>query len=322
MASKPSVYVVTGVAGFIGSHIAHTLLNQGATVVGLDNFASGFKPTIDFLKNASSSPDQFTFIEGDIRDLETCQRVVSGADYVLHQAALGSVPRSMTEPALYHDNNITGTFNMLFAARDAKVKRFVFASSSSVYGDTLVLPKVETMIGTPKSPYALTKWVGEGYCRLFWDCYSLPTIALRYFNVFGARQNPNSQYAAVIPLFTKAGLANTPAQIHGDGGQTRDFTYIDNVVKANLAACHADQSWFGQAFNIGCGVHISVGELAQKIKGLTGSTADPVHTPSRPGDVRDSLADVRKSIDAGLVQDPIPLDEGLASTVNWYRSHR
>ena len=259
------------------------------------------------------------FVEGDIRNIETCHAVCSGADYVLHQAALGSVPRSMTEPALYHENNVTGVHNMLVAARDAGVTRFVFASSSSVYGDTQVLPKVETMPTSPLSPYAAGKLMGEVYCKLFNDAFGLNTIALRYFNVFGERQDPTSQYSAAIPKFVTAYLEGGAPLIHGDGEQTRDFTYVQNVVDANLKACVADSSAFGKAINVGCGDQITINRLAQGIGESLGSDCSPEHGPIRAGDVRDSLADIERLKTLLKVKKLVSLDEGLERTVAFFK---
>jgi nucleoside-diphosphate-sugar epimerase len=314
-----STYVVTGAAGFIGSNLVEALLKQNHTVIGFDNLSTGDKSNLDFV-NQLPTKSNFKFIEGDIRNIDQCMDVCKGADYVLHQAALGSVPRSMEQPALYNDNNITGTLNMLIAARDAKVKRFVFASSSSVYGDTPTLPKIETMIPSPKSPYAISKITGEYYCKVFWTAYGLPTISLRYFNIFGPRQNPNSQYAAVIPKFITSYLKNQSPTIHGDGQQTRDFTFVQNAVKANLGACLASPEAFGQAINIGCGDRISLNMLSDKIKEITHSTATPVYTPSRPGDVKDSLASNDLATTYLQIAPWTEMAEGLQQTISWYSS--
>ncbi|MSR88607.1 MAG: SDR family oxidoreductase [Candidatus Margulisbacteria bacterium] len=308
-----STYLITGVAGFIGSHLVNRLVTMGHEVVGLDNFSSGFR------ENLISHP-LFRFIEGDIRDLETCQAVCKGVDFILHQAALGSVPRSIEEPLLYHHNNVTGTLNLLLAARDAGVKRFVLASSSSVYGDTPILPKIETMPLQPKSPYAISKLACEHYGKLFNDIYELPTIGLRYFNVFGPRQNPDSQYAAVIPKFLKAFLSNESPTIFGDGEQTRDFTFIDNVIDANLKACVAPLSSCGASYNIGCGDRISLNQLVIEIQTLTGSTAKPIYADTRLGDVRDSLASIQLATECLNLAPQISLRDGLNQTSHWYRS--
>jgi len=240
--------------------------------------------------------------------------------FVIHQAALGSVPRSLTDPLLYNENNITGSLNMLIASRDAKVRGFVFASSSSAYGDTEISPKIETMKLNPKSPYASTKLADEHYCKIFNDAYGLPTICLRYFNVFGPKQNPKSQYSAVIPKFIKACLNGESPVIYGDGFQTRDFTFIDNVVKANMNACFSYSSHYcGQNYNIGCNTNISVNNLARSILDLCGSKADMIYSPIRVGDVKDSLADIYKAEIALNYSDSVSFDDGLRKTVEWYK---
>lgn len=307
-----STYLVTGAAGFIGSNLVNHLLGLGHKVIGFDNLSSGFTD------NLVPHP-LFSFIEGDIRDAEACTLICKGIDFVLHQAALGSVPRSIEEPLLYHHNNVTGTLNLLLAARDARVQRFVFASSSSVYGDTPTLPKIETMPLQPKSPYAVSKLACEHYGKLFNDIYGLPTVGLRYFNVFGPRQNPNSQYAAVIPKFMTAYLANESPTIFGDGEQTRDFTFIDNVIDANLKACVAPLTSCGASYNIGCGDRISLNQLAKEIKTLTVSTAEPVYDAPRQGDVRDSLASIQLSMENLNLAPQISLRDGLDQTMAWYR---
>jgi len=290
-------------------------LELGHSVVGLDNLSTGFSENISpFLGNPS-----FTFIEGDIRDIHACHRACQGVDFVLHQAALGSVPRSIEEPILYNENNISGVLNMLIAARDAKVQRFVFASSSSVYGDTPTLPKIESMIPSPKSPYAISKITGEYYCKTFNDVYDLPTICLRYFNVFGPRQNPDSQYAAVIPKFITAFLTNTSPTVYGDGEQTRDFTFIENVISANLNSCYAPQEAYGHAYNIGCGERVSLNHLAEIIKEQTHSTASITYTDSRAGDVRDSLASIDMAVKQLSLTKVVSLKEGLLGTIKWYK---
>lgn len=309
-------YLVTGCSGFIGSHLAVRLLDLGHRVVGFDNFSGSQIENLADLKHHPQF-NNFTFIEGDIRDVDQCVAATRGCDYVLHQAALGSVPRSLREPMLYHHNNITGTVNMMLAARDEGVKRFVFASSSSVYGNTPTLPKVETMVPAPLSPYAVSKLTTESYAHGFFHSYGFPAIGLRYFNVFGPRQNPYSQYAAVIPKFVTACRTNTPIIIYGDGEQSRDFTYVDNVVEANLRACDCPASLLGQAVNVGCGDRITILMLAEKIKVLMNSSVPIIHEPTRAGDVRDSLAGMDRLLLLGLTH-PISLDDGLATTIRWY----
>ncbi len=313
-------FLVTGIAGFIGSHIGYTLLSAGHEVVGLDNLNTGFQENIDLL-NAHQKKDAFRFIHGDIRDLECCRSACQSIDFVSHQAALGSVPLSIEKPLLYQDNNVTGTLNMLIAARDQKVKRFIFASSSSVYGNTPVLPKVETMMPNPLSPYAVSKLAGEYYCSTFYRAYGLPTIMLRYFNIFGPRQNANSQYSAVIPKFVTALLQKTPLIIYGDGEQTRDFTYVDNVVRANINSClTATEESFGKVINIGCGKRISINQLALSIQQLLGSTLPIQYEQARIGDVKDSLAAIEAAdIYLNYTNSLTPLESGLTKTIGWYK---
>jgi UDP-N-acetylglucosamine/UDP-N-acetylgalactosamine 4-epimerase len=312
-------YLITGAAGFIGSNLLERLLDLGHEVTGLDNFSNGKRENLAFV-GAHSAHSNFTLIEGDIRDLDTCHKACEGVEFVLHQAALGSVPRSVKDPILYEENNAIGHLNMLVAARDAKVKRFVYASSSSVYGDTDVLPKVETMTPRPKSPYAISKISGEYFSKSFYELYGLETIGFRYFNVFGPKQDPDSQYSAAIPKFVTALLANEAPTIYGDGEQTRDFTYIDNVVAANLAACECDNpKAFGGAYNVGCGGRISLNDLIQSMKTIIGVSVDPKYTEIRSGDVRDSQADITCLKEYFGLTDLVSLDEGLSKTINWYR---
>ena len=315
-----STFLVTGAAGFIGSSIVDYLLSNNHVVVALDNLSTGINGNLDHLKQHPNIKN-LQIIQGDIRALDTCQTACKNVDYVLHQAALGSVPRSIEDPALYNENNITGTHNMLIAARDNAVKRFVYASSSSVYGDTPTLPKIETMPPQPKSPYAVSKLTNEYHGKLFWDLYQLPTIGLRYFNVFGPRQDPQSQYAAAVPKFITAYLENTAPTIYGDGEQTRDFTYIDNVIHANIAACNTTtKEAYGEAYNIGCGHRISINDLIKSIKNSTKSEINPCYSPARAGDVRDSLADITKSHNLLGYTPRIALDQGLKQTIHWYRN--
>jgi nucleoside-diphosphate-sugar epimerase len=310
-----SRYLVTGAAGFIGSNLVEALIEKGEEVVGVDNFITGKR------HNVEPFAHRMRFVEGDVRSLETCREVCEGVDFVLHQAALGSVPRSVEDPVTSNDHNVNGTLNMMVAARDAKVKRFVFAASSSAYGDTDVLPKVETMPPRPLSPYAVTKYIGELYGKVFWNIYGLPTIGLRYFNVFGKRQDPEGAYAAAIPKFLKKILNGEPPMIFGDGEQTRDFTYIDNVIQANLRACAAGESAFGQTMNIGAGGRISLNKLTFKMLELLGSDLKPIYGETRTGDVRDSQADI--SMARGLIgYDPkVDALEGLSRAIDWYREN-
>jgi UDP-N-acetylglucosamine/UDP-N-acetylgalactosamine 4-epimerase len=308
-------FLVTGAAGFIGSNLVEALIARGHRVVGLDNFITGRR------ENLAPFADRMTLIEGDVRDPATCRRACGGADFVLHEAALGSVPRSVDDPAATNDHNVTGTLNMLVAARDARVRRFVYAASSSAYGDTAVLPKVETMPSAPLSPYAVSKHVGELYCAVFHAIYGLPTVSLRYFNVFGPRQDPNGAYAAVIPRFAAAILGGERPMIYGDGEQTRDFCFVDNVVQANLLACEAPPEALGQVFNIGAAGRISLNALTRRMLELLGSDLDPEHGPARPGDVRDSQADIGKARRL-LGYDPrVDVLAGLEKAIGWYRDN-
>jgi len=310
-----AVYLVTGGAGFIGSHIVDVLLERGERVRVLDNFATGKR------ENLAQCRDRIELIEGDIRDLEFCRKACDGVDFVLHQAALGSVPRSLADPLTSHEVNVTGTVKMLLAARDAGVKRFVYAASSSTYGDHPGLPKVEERIGQPLSPYAVTKYADELYARVFGRCYGLETVGLRYFNVFGPRQDPFSQYAAVIPLFVSALLRGEAPTIHGDGEQTRDFTFVANAVAANLLACTAPEDAVGEVFNVACNERTSLNRLYARLQDLLGTDVPARHGPPRPGDVRDSLADIGKARRLLGYGGEIKLDEGLKRSIAWYREN-
>jgi nucleoside-diphosphate-sugar epimerase len=311
-----NTFLVTGGAGFIGSHLVEALLKKGHAVRILDNLSHGRLDNLSFLDHYPS--DQYTWINGDIRDASCCVHAMQGVDYVLHQAALGSVPKSIEFPLDYHANNVTGTLNVLLAARDHGVKRVVQASSSAIYGDSLALPKIEAMTPAPLSPYALSKLTCEYYASMMQSVYHFHVVSLRYFNVFGPRQDPNSQYAAVIPKFVTAWLHNSSPVIHSDGEQTRDFTYIDNVVQANIYACFSDERSAGQVYNIGNGVNTSVNQLATTIQTLLGKDQSPVYEPARPGDVRDSLAAIERA-QAEIGYDPtVQLAEGLQKTVAWY----
>lgn len=307
-------YLITGVAGFIGSNLAEALIEKGETVRGLDNFLTGKKENLHGL-------DAMDFLEGDIRDLDACRKACAGMDYVLHEAALGSVPRSIEDPILSNDCNVTGTLNMLQAAKDVGVKRFVFAASSSAYGDTPTLPKIETMPPSPLSPYALTKLVCEEYCRIFTELYGLETVCLRYFNVFGKRQDPFSAYAAVIPKFASELLAGRAPEIYGDGEQTRDFTYIEDVVQANMKACTASAEACGKVYNIAHGDRISLNELYGDVARLLGCDIEPKYGPPRAGDVKHSLADISKARSL-LGYDPqFDVRRGLEKAMDWYREN-
>ncbi|AXG68961.1 UDP-N-acetylglucosamine 4-epimerase [Kordia sp. SMS9] len=284
-------FLITGGAGFIGANLVEYLLKHNAQKVRvLDNLATGFKHNI---AEFESHPN-FEFIQGDIRNLETCKNAVAGMDFVLHQAALGSVPRSFNDPIASNEVNITGSLNMLVASRDAGVKRMIYAASSSTYGDSKALPKQEEIIGKPLSPYAITKYVNELYADNFSTNFDFHTIGLRYFNVFGPKQNVQGAYAAVIPLFFNAGIHNTNVTINGDGNQTRDFTFVENVVQANIKALFAEITKH-EVINVAVGDRISVNDLWNNIKEITQSTIEASHGESRIGDVRDSLADISKA---------------------------
>ena len=290
-------YLVTGGAGFIGSHLVEALLKKGQTVRVLDNFATGKRANLEGIvarRRIAAGDPRLTIIEGDIRDPKVCAEAVRGVDYVLHQAALPSVPRSIADPVGTTAVNVTGTLNLLWAAREAKVKRFVFASSSSVYGDTPVLPKVESIPPNPLSPYAVSKLAGEQFCKVFYRAYGLPTVALRYFNVYGPRQDPESQYAAVIPRFVSALKAGKTVTIHGDGKQSRDFTFIDDCVRANLLACRSRYA-VGEAMNIAYGRRTTINALFAEIARLLKVAAEPEYAEARAGDVKHSLADLHRA---------------------------
>lgn len=307
-------YLVTGGAGFIGSNIVELLLEEKKEVKVVDNFSTGKRENIEpFL-------DRIDFIEGDLCDEKIAQKAVEGIDYVLHQAAIPSVPRSIEEPLKTNETNITATLNLLLASLKAKVKRFVYASSSSIYGDTPPLPKKEDMSPHPESPYAVSKLTGEYYSRIFFEIYSLETVSLRYFNVFGPRQDPTSQYAAVVPNFITALLNNAPPTIYGDGEQTRDFTYVKNVVRANiLAATTPDIA--GKVFNVATSQKITVNELFQTLKGIIGVEMEPIYTEPRKGDVRHSFADIGEAKKYLHYRTTIKFQEGLERTVQWFREN-
>ena len=308
-------YLVTGGAGFIGSHIVDALLAAGERVRVLDNFATGKR------ENLAHCRQQIELVEGDIRHLETCKEACAGIDFVLHQAALGSVPRSIEDPLTSHEVNVTGMLNMLLAARDAGVQRFVYAASSSTYGDHEELPKVEERIGNPLSPYAVTKYADELYAGVFGRCYGLATVGLRYFNVFGPRQDPFSQYAAVIPLFVSALLAGRSPTINGDGEQTRDFTFVANAVEANLLACQAPAEAVGEVFNIACNEQTSLNALYGALQSLLGTNIAAVHGPPRAGDVQHSLAAIDKARRLLGYRGAVHFAEGLQRSIHWYREN-
>lgn len=306
-------YVVTGGAGFIGSHIVERLLAEGHHVRVIDNLSTGRRDNLAHLSG-------FDFHQVSITDRAALLPIFAGADYVLHQAALPSVPRSVADPLETNEQCVTGTLNVLLAARDSGVKRVVYAASSAAYGDIEAEYKTETMPPMPLSPYGAAKVAGEYYCKAFTECYGLETVCLRYFNVFGPRQDPTSKYAAVIPLFITAMLDDQPPVIYGAGDQSRDFTYIDNVVHGNLLAATAAQAASGQTINLATGGRVTLLELVEKINTLAGKQITPVHAEARAGDIKHSRADIGKAR-ALLGYEPIAdFDTGLARTLDWYRT--
>ncbi|MFH7766070.1 NAD-dependent epimerase/dehydratase family protein [Acinetobacter sp. BSP-28] len=323
---SPKIWLVTGVAGFIGSNLLETLLKLDQTVVGLDNFATGHQHNLDEVQSLVSAAQwaKFTFYEGDIRNLEDCQKACAGVDYVLHEAALGSVPRSIADPILTNSANITGFLNMLVAARDAKVSSFTYAASSSTYGDHPALPKVEENIGKPLSPYAVTKYVNELYADVFAKTYGFKAIGLRYFNVFGQRQDPNGAYAAVIPKWTAAMIAGDDVFINGDGETSRDFCFIENTVQANiLAATTVDDAAKNQVYNVAVGDRTTLNDLYRAIQAALAEngvnyTKDAVYRDFRAGDVRHSQASIAK-IERALGYAPeFRIDAGIQLAMRWY----
>jgi UDP-N-acetylglucosamine 4-epimerase len=322
---EPRTWLVTGVAGFIGSHLLETLLRSGQTVRGLDNFSTGFQRNLDEVRE--SVPEEawrrFTFVEGDIRDPATCAASCQGVEFVLHQAGLGSVPRSLADPSTSHNVNLTGQLNLLVAARDAGVETFVFASSSSVYGDSETLPKVETDTGALLSPYAVTKFAMELYGAVFYRSYGLKTIGLRYFNVFGPRQDPDSAYAAVIPKWTVAMIKGEEVHVNGDGSTTRDFCYVDNVIQANIAAVMAGAEAMGQAYNVSAGGRTSLLELFEMLRaGLTARgwecESEPQFRAERAGDIKHSQANLER-VGRNLGYEPTAdVESGIEAALGWY----
>jgi len=304
-------YLITGGAGFIGSNIAEKLVNDGENVRVIDNFLTGKKENLDSFK------DKIDFIEGDIRSQETMKKAVEDIDYVIHQAALPSVPKSVDLPLESNDHNINGTLNVLYTAKEAKVKRVVYAASSSAYGDQPQSPKVETMRPMPMSPYAVNKLTGEYYCGAFTKVYGLETVALRYFNVFGPRQDPTSFYSAVIPKFISALLKDEAPTIFGDGETSRDFTYIDNVIHANLLACKAPNA-AGSVCNTACGVSVTLNELYESIQKILGKSISVKYADARIGDVKHSLADITKAKEVLGYEVMVPFEKGLEKTVRWF----
>lgn len=315
--------LVTGGAGFIGSNLCEALLKRGEKVVCLDNFSTGKRDNIAHL--IVEYPGSFILIEGDIRNIEDCKRAVNGVAYVLHEAALGSVPRSINDPITTNDNNINGFLNMLVAARDANVKRFIYAASSSTYGDSKALPKVEDVIGKPLSPYAVTKLVNELYADVFAKNYGMECIGLRYFNVYGRRQDPNGAYAAVIPLFVKKLISHEPITINGDGEFSRDYTYVDNVVQMNLLALETQNTEaLNQIFNTACSEQTTLNQLVDYLKEFlseydsTISNVDVIHGPNRLGDIPHSLASIEKANRLLDYQPIFSFKNGLKESVQWY----
>jgi UDP-N-acetylglucosamine/UDP-N-acetylgalactosamine 4-epimerase len=326
LAAEPKTWLVTGVAGFIGSNLLEALLRLNQRVVGLDNFATGHQRNLDEVQSLVSADQwaNFKFIRGDIRNVDDCQKACQGADYVLHQAALGSVPRSVEDPITTNSANITGFLNMLVAARDAKVKRFVYAASSSTYGDHPALPKVEDTIGKPLSPYAVTKYVNELYADVFGKTYGLQSIGLRYFNVFGPRQDPNGAYAAVIPKWTSGMIKGETIFINGDGETSRDFCFIANTVQANLLAATTDNPQaVNQVFNIAVGDRTTLNQLFNVLRDALGRNGisyrkEPAYRDFRTGDVRHSLADIGKAKER-LGYAPLDrIQNGIEQAMPWY----
>lgn len=325
--SEPKVWLITGVAGFIGSNLLESLLKLNQKVVGLDNFATGFQHNLDEVEMLVT-PEQwlnFKFINGDIRVLDDCKKSTNGVDFVLHQAALGSVPRSLADPIATNSTNIDGFLNMLVAARDEGVKRFVYAASSSTYGDHPALPKVESVIGNPLSPYAVTKLVNEHYAAVFARCYGFNTIGLRYFNVFGKRQNPNGAYAAVIPKWAASMLANEQLWINGDGDSSRDFCYIANAVQANLLAATTEaESAINQIYNVAVSDRTTLNDLFKNLKDILKpnyqhlNDYQPAYRDFRTGDVRHSQADISKAQSLLGYQPTHKIGEGLIEAMEWY----
>jgi nucleoside-diphosphate-sugar epimerase len=307
-------FLVTGGAGFIGSNICTKLISQGCFVRVIDNLLTGKKA------NLTGIIDKIEFIEADMGNPDAARSAMKGIDVVLHQGALPSVPRSVDDPAATHRHCVDATFTLLLAARDAKVKRFVYAASSSAYGDTPTLPKVETMLVNPLSPYAAAKLMGEYYCSVFYKVFGLETISLRYFNVFGPQQDPASQYAAAIPAFVTAILKDKSPTVYGDGEQSRDFTYVDNVVEANLRAARAKQTK-GEVVNIACGEAVTVNAIIEMINEFVGKNVKPIYEPARKGDVKHSLADIALAKKLIGFKPVILFKEGLKKAITWYREN-
>ena len=313
-----SKFLITGGAGFIGSNLAEAILNLGYKVVVLDDFSTGKRENIErFLENS-----RFELIEGDIRNIDTCKKAVEGVDYILHQAAWGSVPRSIEMPVIYEEINIKGHVNMMEAARlNGNIKKFVYASSSSVYGDHPALPKKEGVEGNILSPYALTKKVNEEYAKLYFKLYGLETVGMRYFNVFGRYQDPHGYYAAVIPKFVKSLLNNEAPTINGDGETSRDFTYIDNVIEANLKACLSSKEASGKAYNIAFGGRDTLNNLYRKLNELLNKNISANYGPERAGDIKHSNASIELAKEMLGYNPKYSMDDGLELTIEWYKNN-
>lgn len=309
-------YLITGGAGFIGSNLARYLLEKGAAVTVLDNFATGHRENLEAIR------DRITLVEGDIRDPEATRKAMEGVEAIFHEAALGSVPRSVAEPVISHDVNVNGTINMLETARKLGVKRIVFAASSSAYGEQLESPKRESMPVQPISPYAASKVACEAYMQAYAAAYGMETVSLRYFNVFGPRQDPSGAYAAVIPAFVSKLLKNESPVVFGDGGQTRDFCYIENVCEANWLAAHAPAGRCdGRPMNIACNAAVSLNQILDKLRSLLGSTTQAVYQEPRAGDIRDSLADISCAEKMIGYRPLVYFDEGLERAIDWYKEN-
>jgi UDP-N-acetylglucosamine 4-epimerase len=326
--NTPKLWLITGVAGFIGSNLLETLLLLNQKVVGLDNFATGHQHNLDEVKSVVSDEQwrRFSFIEGDIRNVEDCQRAVKGVDYILHQAALGSVPRSIADPILTNSANVTGFLNMLTAAKDEKISTFVYAASSSTYGDHPALPKKEDTIGKPLSPYAVTKYVNELYAEVFNRTYGLNTVGLRYFNVFGKRQDPNGAYAAVIPKWTAAMYANDDVLINGDGETSRDFCFVENAVQANILAATSEIKAKNQIYNVALGDRTTLNELFGCLKQALNNnnveySKSPVYQEFRIGDVRHSQACITKAKELLGYEPKYRIKAGIEKAMTWYVEH-
>jgi UDP-glucose 4-epimerase len=308
-------YLITGGAGFIGSNLARELLSLGEEVVVLDDFSTGKRENLEDIK------DGVRLIEGDICDAGKVREAMEGIDYVFHHAAVVSVPRSVDDPKRTNEVNVDGTLNCLMAARDVGAKRFIFAASSSAYGDSEELPKREDMKPHPLSPYGVSKLVGEMYCRVFFEVYGLPTVSLRYFNIFGPYQDPHSQYAAVVPIFITRLLKGESPVVFGDGEQSRDFTYIDNAVQANLLAVRSDKA-DGKTINVACGTRYTLNELVEHLKRLTGSDISPEYVPPRQGDIKHSMGDISSASRLLGYSTQVSFEEGLKRTVEWFKNRR